>query len=326
MSKITSSRGYVFTINNPQNTKEELLEELKDKYSSSKYIAVSKEKGKNGTEHLQGYIEFSNPVPFDRLKKTLPTAHIEKRKGSPQQARDYVFKEGNYADKADTIVEPAIEDGNVPKGQGKRNDLTEIAELLEQGSTPKDIRISYPTHYLRYRQHIHTMHQEIQEEKYKSVIRDLEIYYVWGESRTGKTGGIYDYYGMEDVYRVNDYQNPFDSYAGQDIIILEEYHSNLPMSYLLQLLEGYPLRLTARYMDKIACFTKVFIVSNKTISEQYPNIQQESRATFQAFKNRINQSIHVKEFGDLQRSLKFIENPHIDNWDSRISIREPKSI
>jgi len=64
------------------------------------------------------------------------------------------------------------------------------------------------------------------------------------------------------------------------------------MSLLLQILDGYPLRLPARYFDKFACFTKVFILSNIPLNEQYPN---QDRGTFDSLKRRITAEKHFSK-------------------------------
>ena len=58
---------------------------------------------------------------------------------------------------------------------------------------------------------------------------------------------------------------------------------------MLKFLDGYPLMLPCRYSNKVACFTKVFLVSNIPLSDQYPNVQVTEPETYRAFCRRINQ-------------------------------------
>lgn len=60
---------------------------------------------------------------------------------------------------------------------------------------------------------------------------------------------------------------------------------------MLDVLDGYPVNLPCRYADKVACFTKVYLVSNVSLEQQYPNIQLSEPVTFQAFRRRINQVV-----------------------------------
>ena len=112
-------------------------------------------------------------------------------------------------------------------------------------------------------------------------------------------------YGYENVYRVTDYKHPFDTYKGQDILIFEEFHSNIKIQDMLNYLDGYPLDLPCRYNNKVACYTKVYITSNMSLRDQYVNIQREYEETWNAFLRRIGT---VKTFG--QNGLIKCESVH----------------
>lgn len=79
-TKVKRNRGYayVFTLN---NYTEEDIKGLTDPEKSKNYNYIfQKEKGTNGTPHLQGYIKFHKQISFNKVKKLLPKAHIEKAK------------------------------------------------------------------------------------------------------------------------------------------------------------------------------------------------------------------------------------------------------
>lgn len=71
-SRVIRSRHWVLTVNNPLAENYDTLTQLFDKY------VFQREKGENGTEHLQCYGFFKNPRTFKSIKKKLPNAHIEK--------------------------------------------------------------------------------------------------------------------------------------------------------------------------------------------------------------------------------------------------------
>lgn len=95
-------------------------------------------------------------------------------------------------------------------------------------------------------------------------------------------------YGYSNVFRVTNYTNPFDSYKGQDIIIFEEFRSSLQITDMLNYLDGYPVLLKSRYNDKQACYTKVYLITNIPLEQQYPQIQLDSPKTWNAFRRRIH--------------------------------------
>lgn len=100
------ARGWCFTVNNYDDTVHSTIIEY-CKHHTEKWI-VGKEVGSNGTPHLQGYIYFKNAVAFNTVKSVMPTAHIEKAKGKPQQNFDYCSKDGDYETNMEEPDEDAI--------------------------------------------------------------------------------------------------------------------------------------------------------------------------------------------------------------------------
>jgi len=90
------------------------------------YLVFQRERGEHGTDHVQGYAQFSTRRSFKQAKESLNTyfdgCHLEKAKGSPEQNRDYCTKE-------DTRIEGPWEFGNISK-PGKRNDLKDFIDAL----------------------------------------------------------------------------------------------------------------------------------------------------------------------------------------------------
>ena len=71
------------------------------------------------------------------------------------------------------------------------------------------------------------------------------------------------------------------------MIVFEEFASQIPIEEMLNLLDIYPLMLPARYSDKVACYTKVYITSNLPLGRQYQAVQQYHPETWKAFLRRI---------------------------------------
>ena len=91
----------------------------------------------------------------------------------------------------------------------------------------------------------------------------------------------------------------FDSYSGQDVLVFEEFNSQIPIEEMLNYLDIYPLMLPARYSDKVACYTKVIITSNLPLEKQYVSEQLNKPKTYNAFLRRIN---YVMEY-DKKRNV-----------------------
>jgi hypothetical protein len=67
---------------------------------------------------------------------------------------------------------------------------------------------------------------------------------------------------------------------------------------MLNYLDGYPLEMPSRYSDKQACYTKVYIITNIPLDEQYPNIQNFEPKSWEALKRRIHKVIEFKKAGE----------------------------
>ena len=128
----------------------------------------------------------------------------------------------------------------------------------------------------------------------------MHTVYIWGETGAGKTRSIMEQHGYSKVYRVTDYAHPFDNYKGQDVILFEEFRSSLPLAAMLNYLDGYPVELPCRYANKVAIYTKVYLVSNIPLDEQYRNIQKDEPESWKAFNRRIHEVRSMtKQFEEL---------------------------
>ncbi len=165
--------------------------------------------------------------------------------------------------------------------------------MIKDGYTNIDIIEAFPS-YLNKIPHLDKMRQTYKEQEYSDVFRILEITYICGDTETGKTRYVMDKYGYKNVYKITNYTHPFDSYEGQDVILFDEFRSSLPITDLLQILDGYPCKLSARYADRVACFTKAFIISNIPFDKQYPNIQTDEPKSFEALRRRITKFLNFE--------------------------------
>lgn len=286
----SQSRKWQITINNPLDKEfnhSRIMEELA-KIKSCIYWVLSDEIG--ATHHTHIYIACSSAVRFSTLKNRFPEGHLEIAHGDSIQNRDYVFKLGKWLEdkKHETnLPDTHKEYGEMPiERKGTRNDLSDLYDMIKQGMTNYDILEESPDYMLQLDK-IERVRQTVREEKFKNTFRQIETIYIWGITGVGKTRSIMEQYGYENIFRVTDYTHPFDTYKGQDIIIFEEFRSSIKISDMLIYLEGYPTELPCRYTNKVACFTKVYLITNIDLCNQYEIVQLESPNTWQAFLRRI---------------------------------------
>ena len=287
------SRKWQLTFNNPEKhgMDHESIKSVLLTIKSLAYWCMCDEIGEQGTYHTHLFIFRRSFIRFETVKNKFPMAHIEYCYGSTQDNRDYVRKEGKYkdTDKAETnLINTFEEYGECPiEEQGKRNDLNELYSMIKDGMSNYDILEVNPNYMLQIDK-IERCRQTVREEEFKRMFRKLTVEYWYGDTGQGKTRTVMEHYGYENVYRVTNYKYPFDGYRGQDVIIFEEFYNSFKIQEMLTYLDGYPLDLPCRYNNKVACYTKVYILSNVAFDEQYRDVFREHPKTFEAFRRRIN--------------------------------------
>lgn len=306
MAKDNQSRKYNMTINNPADggyTHEYIQKTLSTLFKSFAYGALADEVGEQGTPHTHIFVCFSSAVRFSMIKKHFPTAHIESAKGSIAQNLDYIKKGGKWTgtDKADTSVPGTYKEfgERPPENLGKDKDLETLYHMIvDEGlSNAEIIRINQD--YIMQIDKLDKIRTTHLQDKFKGERRlDLEVTYMFGATGTGKSRGILDEYGDENVYRVTDYDHPFDHYSCEPVLVFEEFRSGLPLSDMLNYLDIYPITLKARYSNKFACYTKIFVVTNWELEKQYAERQITDRASWRAFLRRIHKVVQYVSKGN----------------------------
>lgn len=297
MEHDTRHRKYLLTMNNPgEDWTHENIRQALDTLQL-KYWCMADEIGLEGkTPHTHVFfVVKTSAIRFSTVKKLFPTAHIDPSNGSSEENRAYIQKSGKWADdpKGETSIPDTFEEwGEMPIEQpGTRTDLAILYQYIKDGLTNFEIVEINPDYMLNLEK-IDRARLVIKEQQYRDVFRELETIYIWGKTGTGKTRGVMEKYSYSGVYRVTDYSHPFDSYNGEDVLLLDEYSSNFKIRDLLNYLDGYPLTLPCRYTNRVACYTKVYIISNICLSEQYVDIQHNSSETFRALLRRIKKVIY----------------------------------
>ncbi len=292
----TKSRKYQLTFNNPVEhgfTHERINETMKQ--INWLYYCLCDEIGESGTSHTHLFFCCENAIAQKRIEKLFPNVHREIARGTCQQNRDYIRKEGKYlhSDKKETnILDTFEEHGDMPLDKSTKHETVseKVLKMIENGCSNAEIIRTYPSYATKIA-HLDKTRQTLLEEEHKNNWRDVDVTYIHGETATGKTRHVMEKYGYSNVYKISDYKNPFDNYAGQDVILFDEFRSSLPLSDMLQYLDGYPCNLPARFTNKVACYTKVYLISNIDLNKQYPNVQSEDINSWNAFVRRFNNII-----------------------------------
>ena len=233
-----------------------------------------------GLEHLHCVFESEKTFrPLSALKKLFPKVHIEITKGNKKQVEDYINKVGKFEEKGEKIIAKS-QVGEIKGCQGKRNDLISLAEirdLIYSGQTPKQI----------YRQFPQALKSKTAAEElfylYRSdntpPVREVNVNWLFGNTGCGKSytfKQLCDKHGEENVYLVSDYDNPFDNYQGEPIVVFDEFRGQIRYSNFLGMLDCYKQQVKARYSNKVMLWTDVYITSPFLPFELYQSVRERN--------------------------------------------------
>ena len=291
MANNSRSRKWLLTINNPceHNLDHTSINEKMKMFNWSYYCLSDEEGGEENTYHTHLYFYCKNAVGFKKVKSVFESAHIDKACGSSKENRDYIRKEGKHFDKSSTSVEGSFEEyGELPLDNSEQciKVSDDVYNMIKDGCSNSEIIDAHPS-YMSKIASIDSTRNMLLYDKFRNEFRNVEVTYIFGSTGAGKTRYVMDKFGYKNVCKITSYKHPFDNYDAEDVILLDEFHSQIDLPDLLQITDGYPLKLDARYSDKVACYSKVFIISNKDLSEQYLEEQASNKESYNALIRRI---------------------------------------
>lgn len=193
LSHMSQARHWCFTLNNW--TPDEYAALLALDSDRVTYLVIGKEVGAQDTPHLQGYVQFNRQIRLSAARALIsPRAHLEKRKGTPQEASDYCKKDGDFFERGELQF------------SGKRNDLVALVTDVRSGKRKRELSELHPNEVAKYPAFVDyvignamvdtLLHPAIELRPWQEHLLTLlrgprqhrKIYWVWSESSDiGKT-------------------------------------------------------------------------------------------------------------------------------------------
>lgn len=243
---------------------------------------------------------YGNTTTLKAVSDVLFQSHIEPQLGGKDALKSYILKEGKYAEKGEQVLCAKGLDV-IQDNKGKRKDLEEIEELLNDGATPEEI---FATSF-RYRKYEKMIKSDYLARRIREtpLIKEMWNEYHWGCSGSGKT---YTYikmcekYTPDEVYLCNDYANASSSGGGFDfyitnpakIVILDEFRGNVPYAQLLSLLDVYSRNQQhCRFQNTYNLWNSVIICSIYPPEKVYSFMVEDTEKgvdSMQQFIRRLN--------------------------------------
>lgn len=262
---IIKESHYCFTLNNPEGP---LDFDKHNKTNLIKYAIWQLEKGKeNGTPHYQGYIELSRQARLTQMKKIIPGAHFELRRGTRDQARDYCLK-GDTRVEGETYHEYGEWRETV---QGKRGDMDGVVEMANSGHDRVAIAKAYPKQFIRYHHGIDEYIRTVKSKGQRTNKTFVELYL--GNPGTGKSFTASKHQGA--YWKTPD--KWWDGYTQQDVVVLDDFSGWLTWTQLLHIMDAYPTDVEVKNSKVNFNSDRIIITSNYHPKEWYSSDGQRAK-------------------------------------------------
>lgn len=263
------------------------LNELETDEVSVRYLIYGREVcPKTGRKHLQGYAEFKNPIRMAAAQKAIgdEVCHMGIRWSTRDKAREYCMKDKNFS-----------EFGQWISGQGHRSDLDEVVESMRNGKRLTEIIYDDPKTYCHYRNGLRDV-QAIVDKKTAKEFRKVEVIVLSGPTGCGKTRQAME----EATYKVEGWNMKWwDGYDGDKVICIDEYNNDENITKMLNILDGYTLRLDVKGTSTYALWDKVYITTNLKREQLHPNCKPAHK---EALNRRITKWIDL--WGDRDEEVQ----------------------
>jgi len=278
-------RNWVFTINNPEDLDLPTWEWMTP---DVKFAIYQKECGEEGTIHLQGYVEFASAIRLPQVKRLLPRAHLEKRRGNRQQAIEYCTKLDTRVPGSEPCVfgwHGTVEELlNSFKKKKKNKSLLRMKEMIDEGQSELQLaEEDFGTWSRSFR-----ALERYRRLKTKPRNHETEVIVIQGPTGTGKSRYALEQY--PDAYW-KQRSNWWDGYGTEETVIIDEFYGWLPFDLLLRLCDRYPLLVESKGGQIQMVATRVVITSNAIPSLWYKNVY------FPAFIRRVSKWIVMPTLG-----------------------------
>ena len=230
----------------------------------------------------------------------------------PQGAYDYLIHDtDDCRKKKKRLYDPServstIKDFDNPDDK-KQTNTEKFFTLLHGGANNMELQKNFPTLYAQYGvEKIERFRQDYLKEKYGNDDRDIKVTYIYGATRLGKTTFARNNHDKKDICRITNYKiGTFESYNAHKVLILDEFTGKLDIEFVNNLLDRLPLELPARYSNRIACFTEVYIISNLPMSELYKDAPTEVRKAFESrFHDIIKFTAYCKYHYEMENKMR----------------------
>nr|QXP07784.1 MAG: replication associated protein [Arizlama virus] len=253
---------WMWTLNNPTEEEKAAMQTIQSTCPEMKFLLYQLEEGEQHTPHLQGYLELKSRKTLRQTQSLFGLGqriHLDLRRGTQQQAVDYVTKE-------DGRLQGPWEFGTRSSGGGERSDLATIQKLIrDDGWTDRRIADEFFSQWCHYGNAFR---------RYRSICiparaHKTEVTVIVGPPGTGKSRYAMDnypsaYWKQRSIW--------WDNYDGEHDVVIDDFYGWLPYDSLLRLCDRYPLLCEVKGGQVNFVAKRICITSNHTPAQWYKNV------------------------------------------------------
>ncbi len=315
-----TSRFWCFTLNNPMGQFIALPEGFRY------LISGIENAGTTGTRHLQCYAELTRShnrkwlsnringaggisIRYENSSGLACVQYCKKGDQSHDEWEDLGIDGPAYGLNASVFEIGDLDKVDQPKG--KRNDLDQLCTTLMSGATLKQVAVANPSTYVRNYRGIANFRNLLGD--LKPLNRNFRVTLVFGKTRFGKSYWVREM--NPDVF-----VKPigkglwFDDYAQQDVVLIDEFRGQYPMSDMLQILDCYPISVETKGGHVRYQPDHVFLTTNMHVYRMYADHDQDTRDAFFARFHEVvwfyeNRKYRILEIDEMRA---FFDDP---NWN-----------
>jgi len=291
---------WIFTLNNYTPDHVKTFETIDcSNETIIRAIQCQSEKGKEKeTPHLQGFIILNSQLrgpAVQRLFNMSKILSLRKMLKSTECSLDYTSKRETFDEEANIFISR----GDFETKQGKRTDLKHNIKPDRMKDIITDLKNGIKlTKAIEGREEIYVRNcnglKDLSNKYQKDRTEKTYVIVRYGQSGTGKSESWTDNFNSDNIYVLPDSNGSnvwWDGYDSQDTSVIDDWNNNLPLKYMLNLMDKTPMIVnikggTVKFNSK-----KLIITANKSPIEWFPNIDRDSEH-YIALLRRIDECYH----------------------------------
>jgi len=283
------------------------------------WVTWQREKGENGTPHLQGYfvtkknVKSPNGFNMKWIKENINNKmHVEKRQGTHEQAVAYCNKKDTRVKGPWTLGEYKLlteSENREDIGARRKATAAEVLKTASEGATEVELWEKYPGHMSHY----HKSVKSYMMAKTLGKRQQPKIVVLYGPPGTGKSHRATK---MADAvgpaYRWQSSPSGavwFDGYdpINHKVVILDDFKGGMPYTMLLRLLDRYPMHVEGKGFCVPFNPEWIIITSNHPPNEWY---FQNGEKKFHSTTGVPGETTFAEKTMDCSALLRRLEAPY----------------